>query len=158
MRGPANPSLNDSVGLLIDAFDHDPYVLMPYNPPHYADFIEAAGYAKAKDLLAWDIDATVPPGARIQRVSQRLAARHGVSIRSVDMSKAGFDKDLQHLTTIYRAAWSDNWGFVPPSDAESRQFAARTQACARSRDGAVCRDARDVWSAARWPFPISTRS
>jgi GNAT superfamily N-acetyltransferase len=123
VRGPANPSLNDSVGLLVDAFDHDPYVLMPYNPPEYARFIESAGYRKAKDLLAWDIDATAPIGGRIQRVSGRLAARHRVSIRSVDMTRAGFDRDLENLKTIYRAAWSDNWGFVPPTDAEIRQFA-----------------------------------
>jgi hypothetical protein len=123
VRGPANPSLNDSVGLLVDAFDQDPYVLMPYNPPQYAQFIEGAGYVKAKDLLAWDIDATAPLGGRVQRVSQRLAARHRVSIRSVDMTKAGFEQDLEHLKMIYRAAWTDNWGFVPPTDAEIRQFA-----------------------------------
>src|SRR5205085_10028591 len=56
VRGPANPSLNESAGLLIDAFDDDPCVLMPYNPPEYARFIEAAGYAKIKDLFAWTID------------------------------------------------------------------------------------------------------
>lgn len=33
LRGPANPSLNESAGLLIDGFDDDPYVLMPHNPP-----------------------------------------------------------------------------------------------------------------------------
>ena len=27
------------------------------------------------------------------------------------------------MTTIYRAAWADNWGFVPPTDAEIRQLA-----------------------------------
>jgi GNAT superfamily N-acetyltransferase len=123
VRGPANPSLNDSVGLLIDAFDEDPYVLMPYNPPQYARFIAAAGFVKAKDLLAWDIDATAPLGARVQRVGLRLAARQGVSIRSVAMTRAGFDRDLEHLKAIYRAAWTDNWGFVEPTDAEIRQFA-----------------------------------
>jgi GNAT superfamily N-acetyltransferase len=115
--------LNDSVGLLVDAFDQDPYVLMPYNPPEYPRFIEAAGYVKAKDLLAWDIDATAPIGGRVRRVSERLAARLGVSLRSVDMTKAGFDRDLQHLNAIYRAAWTDNWGFVAPTEAEIRQFA-----------------------------------
>jgi hypothetical protein len=35
VRGPANPSLNESAGLLIDCFDEDPFVLMPYNPPSY---------------------------------------------------------------------------------------------------------------------------
>src|SRR6185295_6263999 len=65
VRGPANPSLNESAGLLIDCFDEDPYVLMPYNPHRYVHFIETAGYSKIKDLLAWHIDLTVPLGDRI---------------------------------------------------------------------------------------------
>ena len=51
VRGPANPSLNDSAGLLVDGFEHDPYILMPYNPATYASYVERAGYSKAKDLL-----------------------------------------------------------------------------------------------------------
>jgi len=43
VRGPINPSLNDSCGLLIDGFDTDPMLLMPHNPPAYGAFIEAAG-------------------------------------------------------------------------------------------------------------------
>src|SRR5260221_2680701 len=46
VRGPANPSLNESAGLLVHGFDDDPYLLMPHNPPEYAAFIEGAGYAK----------------------------------------------------------------------------------------------------------------
>ncbi|MBU2636940.1 MAG: hypothetical protein KJ963_07650, partial [Bacteroidetes bacterium] len=33
VRGPANPSVNDEYGLLIDGFDKTPVILMPYNPP-----------------------------------------------------------------------------------------------------------------------------
>jgi GNAT superfamily N-acetyltransferase len=123
VRGPANPSLNDSVGLLVDGFEHDPYILMPYNPPAYASYLEHAGYVKAKDLLAWDLDLSVPLGERIQRVGQRLMARRRIRVRTVDMSSNGFAADLEHLKTIYRSAWSDNWGFVPPTDAEIRQLA-----------------------------------
>ena len=36
LRGPLNPSLNESAGLLIDGFDTDPMVMMPHNPPDYA--------------------------------------------------------------------------------------------------------------------------
>ena len=78
VRGPANPSLNESAGLLIDGFDEDPYILMPYNPPQYAGFLEAAGYTKAKDLLAWHIDLTVPVGARVAAVADRVARRHEI--------------------------------------------------------------------------------
>jgi hypothetical protein len=122
VRGPVNPSLNDSAGLLIDAFDTDPYILMPYNPPTYPSWVEQAGYRKVKDLLAWAIDLSVPVPPRVVRVADRAAARSGLTVRTVDLG--AFDRDLMFLQNIYRAAWDDNWGFVPPTDAEIRQLAA----------------------------------
>jgi GNAT superfamily N-acetyltransferase len=121
VRGPVNPSLNDSGGLLIEGFDSDPYVLMPYNPPAYAGFLEQAGYRKAKDLLAWSLDLSVPLGRRIELVAARTARRHGVTVRTVNLRD--FDAELATLQTIYREAWQDNWGFVPPTEAEVRQLA-----------------------------------
>ena len=122
VRGPANPSLNESAGLLVEGFDQDPYILMPYNPPSYRQFVEAAGYAKAKDLLAWSLDATVPIGERITRLAERVKKRHNIVVRPVDLGQ--FDRDLSHLKTIYRSAWDENWGFVPPTDAEITQLAS----------------------------------
>ena len=121
VRGPANPSLNESAGLLVTGFDSDPAVMMPYNPPEYETFVERAGYAEVKDLLAWTIDATLPLGARMARIAARIRGRHGITVRPLEMRR--FDRDLAHLTAIYRAAWQDNWGFVPPTDAEIRQLA-----------------------------------
>ena len=121
VRGPANPSLNENAGLLVDAFDVDPCVLMPYNPPTYPGFVEAAGYAKVKDLWAWDLDILEPRLNRIIRVAERVRRRDGISIRPVNM--ADFDNELGLLQAIYRDAWEDNWGFVPPTDAEMRQLA-----------------------------------
>lgn len=121
VRGPANPSLNESAGLLIDAFDVAPYVLMPYNPPSYASFIEAAGYRKAKDLLAWDIDLTAPRPARIDRLGDRVRRQHEIVVRAVNLQQ--FDQELATLQAIYRSSWEENWGFVPPTDAEIRQLA-----------------------------------
>ena len=121
VRGPANPSLNESAGLLVDGFDEDPCVLMPYNPADYPRWIDAAGYRKAKDLLAWQIDPAAPLGDRVTRVAQRIAQRSGVVVRTLDMAR--FDRELANLCEIYRTAWIDNWGFVPPTDAEVRQLA-----------------------------------
>ncbi len=121
VRGPVNPSLNESAGLLIDAFDQDPYVLMPYNLASYPVFIEGAGYRKAKDLFAWDIDMAVPAPERVTRVAARVAERHGLKVRAADLH--AFDRDLALIQQIYRAAWDENWGFVPPTDAEVRQLA-----------------------------------
>jgi hypothetical protein len=122
LRGPVNPSLNESAGLLVDGFASDPCLLMPYNPPEYAGFIERAGYSKAKDLLAWTIDLTAPLGGRIARIGERVARRHGILIRALDLT--AFDRDLAILQSIYRSAWAHNWGFVAPTDAEIGQLAA----------------------------------
>jgi GNAT superfamily N-acetyltransferase len=121
VRGPINPSMNDAAGLLVDGFDSEPYALMPYNPPSYARFIEDAGYRKAKDLFAWDIDLEHPRMERIAKLADRISRRHGIVVRPVNLKD--FDRDLGILQTIYRAAWEDNWGFVAPTDAEMRQLA-----------------------------------
>ncbi len=121
LRGPANPSLNESAGLLIDGFDADPYVLMPHNPPSYAAYVEGAGYAKAKDLYAWDIDLTSPVPDRIARLAERVRKRHALSVRVADLRN--FEREVDLLGDIYRSAWDGNWGFVPPTDEEMRQLA-----------------------------------
>jgi hypothetical protein len=121
VRGPVNPSLNESAGLLIDRFDEDPYVLMPYNVPEYARYIEGAGYRKVKDLLAWSIDLTAPLPVRITKIAERIRTRHNLVVRPLDLRF--FERDLASIQEIYRDAWQGNWGFVPPTDAEVRQLA-----------------------------------
>ena len=122
VRGPANPSLNESAGLLVDGFDEMPYLMMPFNPPAYAEYVESSGYRKVKDLWAWDLDLTQPIGDRIARLAERARKREGVTVRTIDLR--AYDSDLTQLMRIYREAWGQNWGFVAPTDAEVRQFAA----------------------------------
>jgi hypothetical protein len=121
VRGPANPSLHESAGLLVDGFDEDPYVMMPYNPPTYPAMIEGAGYRKAKDLLAWRIDVTASPSPRIARLSQRTQRLNGLVVRTANLRE--FERELAVVQRIYRAAWDANWGFVPPTDAEIKELA-----------------------------------
>ncbi len=121
VRGPVNPSLHEAAGLLVDGFDDAPYALMSYNPASYPGFVEAAGYVKVKDLFAWALDLTQPAPERITRIAERVRNRYNLTVRSVDLKR--FDAELDVLKVIYRAAWADNWGFVPPTDAEIRQLA-----------------------------------
>ena len=121
LRGPVNPSLNESAGLLVDGFDEDPAVLMPYNPRRYVTWIEAAGYRKIKDLFAWRLVLGARPAERVARIADRVAQRHGVRVRTVRLE--AFDDELQILRRIYERAWRDNWGFVPPTEDEMRQLA-----------------------------------
>jgi len=121
LRGPVNPSLNETAGLLIDNFDDDPSVLMPYNPPAYQAFVEAAGCVKVKDLLAWEIDLRRGLPDRLTKLAARVTRKPGLVVRRLDLRQ--FDRDLAIVQAIYREAWKDNWGFVAPTDAEIRQLA-----------------------------------
>src|SRR5919199_946092 len=116
VRGPANPSLNHSAGLQVDAFDTDPYVMMPYNPPEYPRYVEAAGYRKVKDLYAWLFEGDQALGERAARLVERVRRRHDPVIRFLDMKR--FDEELELAKKIYNHAWEKNWGFVRYTDAE----------------------------------------
>ena len=122
MLGPANPSLNDPCGLLVDGFGLPPFVMMTYNRPYYVALTEGAGFAKAMDLFAYLILHNDLNREKIDRVSRMVKERGSVTIRAVNPSR--FEEELATVRDIYNDAWEKNWGFVPMSDEEMR-FAAR---------------------------------
>ena len=138
VRGPINPSLNESAGLLIDGFDTDPMLLMPHNPPEYAGFIERAGYRKVKDLFAWlyALDGEVDPV--VARLAARLRERHGIHVRPIELSE--FEREVDWLREVYCGAWHHNWGFVPPTREEFRRLARELEPIF-DPDCAVCAEA-----------------
>ena len=122
VRGPINPSLNESAGLLVDGFDSDPMLMMPHNPPEYAAFLEAAGYRKIKDLFAWLYELQGDPPPVIAKLAQRLRERERIVVRPLNLSE--FTREVERLRAIYRDAWERNWGFVAPTEAEFQRLAS----------------------------------
>ncbi len=121
VRGPLNPSLNESAGLLIDGFDTDPLLLMPHNPPEYGSYIEAAGYPKIKDLFAWLYDVDHQPPAPIAKLADRFRERERITVRPFKLAE--FQREVERLRVIYCGAWEQNWGFVAPTEAEFKRLA-----------------------------------
>jgi len=117
MRGPANPSSNDEWSMLVEGFDDDPRLLMPYNPPYYLELVDNYGFKKAKDLLAFSIEAKdLKTAEKVKRVALLAKERAGLII--YQMNPKEFNKDLEKVKYIYNKAWAPNWGFVPMTDAE----------------------------------------
>ncbi len=121
MDGPIDYSSNYQIGLLVDAFDHDPYVMMPYNPRYYQALLEGAGLRKSKDLWAFSLDLSVEPDAKVARVADKIRMKHGIVVRPVDMKD--FPGEVARLKKVYNAAWEKNWGFVPFTDEEFAHLA-----------------------------------
>jgi GNAT superfamily N-acetyltransferase len=122
VRGPVSPSLNESAGLLIDGFDTDPMVMMPHNPPEYAEFVESAGYGKIKDLYAWLYAIDAAPPAIISRLAERVQTRERLVVRP--LNPAEFMREVERMCAIYCGAWEHNWGFVAPTADEFRRIAS----------------------------------
>lgn len=124
LLGPMNPTINDECGLLVEGFDSPPVLMMTYNPRYYVDLLAAAGYEKAKDLLAFFFDLNNTPMSRFERLASKFQKREP-GIRITPIRKAGLDASLTQVKEIYNAAWEENWGFVPMTDAEMNFMAAR---------------------------------
>lgn len=120
MVGPFNLSINEETGLLVDGWDRPPMLMMGHDRAYLGPRIEAAGLTKAKDVYAYlyDIEQDLPAGVR-QMIDRPLPTN--LRLRMLDMKR--YEEDLGHVTSIFNNAWSGNWGFVPLSEAETKQMA-----------------------------------
>jgi GNAT superfamily N-acetyltransferase len=122
VRGPANPSLNDVAGLLVDGFDRRPSILMPYNPPYHEEMLEAAGFERTMTMWAYYVHKKYVQPERLRRGAELVHRRTpGLTVRPLDMDR--YDEEARTILDIYNDAWSDNWGHVPMTEAEFEQLA-----------------------------------
>lgn len=123
LRGPANPSLNYEVGLLIEGFDSSPFFMMTYNPPYYARLIESYGFRKSQDLYAyWGAMEMLPKiREKLLPIAEQIIERYNVKLRPMDTSR--FVQEVEGFLTIYNRSLVNTWGFVPMSENEVRHMA-----------------------------------
>lgn len=122
MRGPASPSSNDEWMLLIDGFEDEPRLMMPYNPRYYMDLLDNYGLKKAKDMYAWKLERDkVLSSEKLKRIAELAKKRSGVTVRQLNMKD--FTNELERFKEVYNKAWEPNWGFVPLTDEEIDAFA-----------------------------------
>jgi hypothetical protein len=114
--GPFSLSIWDEPGLEIEGFDEPPTVMMGHHRPEYQRWVEAAGYEKAKDLLTYEVDIANWSDPTINRLIAMGEKNSRIRIRKVDKSR--FAEEAQVILSLLNDAWSDNWGFVPLTEAE----------------------------------------
>ncbi|MBN2465161.1 hypothetical protein JXD38_06025 [candidate division WOR-3 bacterium] len=119
--GPANPALNDEVGMLVDPFDSPPMIKSSYNPAYYPRLIEAIGFTKVKDFYAFGMDSDQPIPEKFERVVKLLRTRPEIEVRHADLKNLKPSLDL--IKQVYNDAWSKNWDFEPMTDAEIEDLA-----------------------------------
>lgn len=108
--GPFNLSINEQMGLLVDGFETPPRLLMAHDLPHIGRLLEQTGYAKAKDVYAYDYDMVAEPPKAIARLLSRQPPPR-LTIRQMRAKEYGVE--LARALDIFNDAWADNWGAIP---------------------------------------------
>jgi GNAT superfamily N-acetyltransferase len=122
VRGPIHP-VAESWGFLLDGFDMPPVFMAPYNPAYYNDFACRLGYAKAKDLLAFDASTERNyriPERFLKFGERRLADGSGLTVRMISMND--LERDADAILRISNEAIKDNWGYVPLNREEFQEM------------------------------------
>jgi GNAT superfamily N-acetyltransferase len=124
MRGPVNPDMNNSCGILVGGFEELPSVFMPFNAAYYRELLKEAGFEECMGLNAWDIQSDRIPEVAF-RYGDRVGARlekGGYRLRPI--SKKGFDDDMRMLRVVYNDSLAASWGATPITVEEFEEQAA----------------------------------
>jgi hypothetical protein len=105
--------------------------MMGHARPYYRAHVEAAGYAKAVDLFAYAFDPRRPIDPRVERLLERGLIGAEVRFRPLDWKD--YDAELRLVVDIFNDAWSNNWGFVPMTEAEVKAMARQLKPILRDR-------------------------
>ena len=123
ITGPVNITTNDSCGILIEGFDKDPAVSMPYNMPYYDELIKSCGFNGIMDLNSYFLNGKKIResfGNALDRVEANLI-KQGIVIRN--MKFKNFDDEIAQLRPVYNKTNEHNWGFMPLNEDEFREMA-----------------------------------
>jgi hypothetical protein len=90
--------------------------MMGHHKPEYQAWVESAGYAKAKDLLTYEVDIAHWSDSKIDRLIAAGERNKRIRIRQVDKSK--FAEEARIILNLLNDAWSNNWGYVPLTESE----------------------------------------
>ncbi|NJO42748.1 MAG: hypothetical protein HC769_10905 [Cyanobacteria bacterium CRU_2_1] len=125
VRGPIDLSTHNNCLLLVEGFN-SPYVMMPYNPPYYPQFLEQDGWQKAKDAYAYDLplDRPLPPE---YEKGYRIASKSGVEFRQIQLKGEGFQQDVRRFYQLFTKAFSNNWSSSPRTEEEFLEEAVSLQ-------------------------------
>lgn len=117
MHGPASPSSNYDYGLLVDAFEDSPRVMMTYNFPYYQTLLENYDLKLAQRLFAYKFvvkDSIL--NERVNKIAELALKRSNVTLRFIDLKQ--MKSEVEKIKKIYNAAWESNWGHVSFTERE----------------------------------------
>lgn len=109
--GPLSFCTNEETGLLVDGFDSLSTLMMPYHARYTGKHIEACGFTKLKDVVAYDLDKSNYQPIGSSRLLNKLQTDGTIHMRGLNMKN--YAHDLNIILDIFNDAWAENWGMIP---------------------------------------------
>jgi len=122
ISGPWGMLRSDGSGILVEGFDRQPAMGIPYNLPYYDRLIRAQGLEKEHDSLSGYLVKGHVLDERLYAIAERVKEKRGFTIKTF-ASKQEMRAWVPHVAEIYRQAFVGGHGFAPLADDEAAVFA-----------------------------------
>lgn len=107
LEGPRGANVLDSVGLLVDGFEHPPAFGVPYNPPYYEGLLAGLGFERRETWRSGYLSPEVTYDPRVDAVAQR-ARRDGYEV-PVNRNRWDLRRWIPGLLAVYNACVAPGW-------------------------------------------------
>jgi GNAT superfamily N-acetyltransferase len=110
LLGPFHLDYEDGYGVLVRGRDRPAALMCGHSPEYYLAFYHRYGFTPARPAnLAFAIDLTDSRQMeRLSRIADRLRARGGITVRSVNFEDWDAEIDRVHHLLLEALSWSDN--------------------------------------------------
>lgn len=92
-------------GILVQGFERPPMILTSYNPPYYGELLEACGFRKDFDTVAYHLDYDRYDTERIEPLTRRILDRFGLEIRPADFKN--LDHEIEDVQQVIAEATNE---------------------------------------------------
>ncbi len=136
IQGPWSLSSKEECGTLVDGFDTPPAFLMPHGRPDYDAWITEFGFAKAHDLLAYELDLTKGFPEKTKRIVRAAERNKKLVLREANLKN--LRDEVKIIVDIVEDAWADNWGFLPFTEREATHLADSLKLILKPHRTVIC--------------------
>ncbi|MCC7501411.1 MAG: hypothetical protein IT229_02710 [Flavobacteriales bacterium] len=120
--GPFGLSDKDPQGLQVEGFEHLPVIATPTNPAYLPLLVEACGYAKHADCVAYRLAVPNTVPERYERVALHVLRSEGLTVKTFK-DRGALKRWIVPVLELVNNTYTDLLGFVPMSRAEMQKLA-----------------------------------
>jgi GNAT superfamily N-acetyltransferase len=117
LAGNFNLTAMQEMGVMVDGFQNEPYILQCYGMPHYPKLMRAAGYSSSFPMSTYEVDLqSVHPEAVVSKKHMELL--HLPDYEFVPITKSMYPKLRLVILDIFNKGFDLNPLFVPITQEE----------------------------------------